>query len=131
MTTDDEHAAGEDPAGADSGDPVRELLLTLANQIDQIAMLFGGGRGSGPTVGFGGLDSVGVGLADVSGEISGLFSEIGDLLARLLAALIAVLESIAAALRSDPIAPQAPRQYEPIEVRISPGDRSAGGPDER
>ena len=58
------------------------------------------------------------GLGDVSGEITTLLAEIGDLVSRLIAALIAVLEAIAKALRSTPADPGAPRHYEPIAVRI-------------
>lgn len=102
-----------DDAGTD---PVREFLLGVAGQIDQLAALFGGGQraatAGGPAV---------ADLADVTGEITSLLAEIGDLLARLIAALIAVLEAVAAALRSAPAAGAAPApHYQAIAVRIDP-----------
>lgn len=149
MTADDENERDRRRDGPPAGDPVRDLLLGLAAQIDQLAALFGGGRtrrsaadgpseaggfGTSAFAGFGNAGSAGFdtggfgtgggeaadahGLGDVTGEITTLLAEIGDLLARLIAALIAVLEAIAKALRSTPADPGAPRHYEPIAVRI-------------
>lgn len=146
MTADDENERDRRRDGPPAGDPMRDLLLGLAAQIDQLAALFGdghtrrpaadgsseaGGFGTSAFAGFGnpGFDGPGCdpaggeasgvhGLGDVSGEITTLLAEIGDLLARLIAALIAMLEAIAKALRSTPADPGAPRHYEPIAVRI-------------
>jgi len=127
---------GSAGAGAHQSDMVRDLLLGLAGQIDQVAAMFGGNRsrrtdadgadtdqtfgagsfGSGQAAA--GAFSAGAGLGDVSGEITSLLAEIGDLLARLIAALIAVLEAIAKALRSTPADTSPPRHYQPIAVRI-------------
>lgn len=119
-------------------DPVRELLLGLAAQIDHVAALFapppqsatpGGGDAPGTRPGFAARadgGALGHALSGASGEITSLLAEIGDLLARLIAAVIAVLEAIAEALRSSPSSSAAPRQYEPIAVRF---DRPAAGRD--
>ncbi|GAB87179.1 hypothetical protein RVF83_21450 [Gordonia rubripertincta] len=120
---------GRDDRGAAQGDPVRDLLLGLANQIDALAALFAGGRqeataaASGYAAAFGADGPVGHALAGASGEIGSLLSEIGDLVARLLAAVIAVLEAIAEALRSAPSTISEPRHYEPIAVRIGSSRR--------
>ncbi|MGW0036084.1 hypothetical protein [Gordonia sp. NPDC003376] len=117
MSTDHDDRTG---GGPESGDPLRDLLLGLATQIDHLAAWVGGASADpGAAVAAGGMllrESLG---AEVAGEITTLMREIGDLLARLIAALIAVLEAIAAALRSSPTttAP-APRRYQPIEVRF-------------
>ncbi|GAB19362.1 hypothetical protein GOEFS_081_00520 [Gordonia effusa NBRC 100432] len=98
----------------DSSDLMREVLLGLAAQIDNLAGLFAGSP-----------DLVGAGVAghDLAGDISALLGEIGELLARLIATLIAVLEAIAKALRgsSANVGAGAPQQYQSIAVRI---DRS-------
>ncbi|MFW0791696.1 hypothetical protein [Gordonia sp. CPCC 205333] len=97
--------------GGDSPDLMRELLLGLATQIDNLAGLFAGSP-----------DLVGAGVAshDLSGDISALLGEIGELLARLIATLIAVLEAVAKALRGSPAnaGAGAPQQYQSIAVRI-------------
>ncbi|MEO9327574.1 hypothetical protein [Gordonia aurantiaca] len=154
MATDDGTSSGGGPGRDDHGghaDPVRDLLLGLANQIDALAALFAGAGGGSRTGGsderegdgaagsplaayaavFGADGPVGHALAGASGEITSLLSEIGDLIARLLAAIIAVLEAIAEALRSSPATATAPRHYEPIAVRISaPRNETTTGPDQ-
>ncbi|MFT4126680.1 MAG: hypothetical protein QM662_10670 [Gordonia sp. (in: high G+C Gram-positive bacteria)] len=134
MSTEDDDRGSDRHRGAGAGgdgaagDPLSDLLLALAAQIDQVA----GWIGTGPT------DVHGVGAAlvgqflndrigaEVAGEITALLREIGDLLARLIAALIAVLEAIATALRSDPATTPPPaRHYQPIAVRID-ADPTAG-----
>ncbi len=136
MGTDDEtfRQAGEGSAHErrdESADPVRDLLLGLATQIDHLAALFapapqtaapGGGTAAGARPGFAAFADggpLGHALAGASGEITSLLAEIGDLVARLIAAVIAVLEAVAEALRSSPTASAAPRQYEPIAVRFN------------
>ena len=116
--SDDDHSA--DPTGG-LGDPVREMLLGLAGQIDQLAGLLGGGStDSGESV---------AGLVDHDfsalltgflGEADHLITEIGDLIARMLAALITVLEAIAEMLRSAPAdGGPAPTPFQRIPVRIT------------
>lgn len=107
MTQDRDNAGGETP------DLMRELLLGLATQIDTLAGLF-----AAPPDG-GGASMAG---HDLSGDISALLGEIGELLARLIATLIAVLEALATALRGAPSQAEAgvPQQYQPIAVRIDP-----------
>ncbi|NMO03347.1 hypothetical protein HH308_19215 [Gordonia sp. TBRC 11910] len=110
MTQDRDHGA---TAGADPTDLMREVLLGLANQIDSLAAMFVGTPGAGAD---------GLVGPDLSGDISALLGEIGELLARLIATLIAVLEALAQALRGSSSATDAavPRQYQPIAVRIAP-----------
>lgn len=142
MGTDDGTSRGDGPdrddRGAAHGDPVRDLLLGLANQIDALAGLFArgpqdaGATVSGYAAAFGADGPVGHAFAGASGEITSLLSEIGDLIARLLAAVIAVLEAIAEALRSAPTTTSEPRHYEPIAVRIGTPRRpdARTGPDQ-
>ncbi|MCZ4534956.1 hypothetical protein O4159_05685 [Gordonia terrae] len=136
MGTDDEtfRQAGDGSAdGRRDGpaDPVRDLLLGLAAQIDHLAALFapapqsataGGADATGTRPGFAAFADggpLGHALSGASGEITSLLAEIGDLVARLIAAVIAVLEAIAEALRSSPTSSASPRQYEPIAVRFN------------
>ncbi len=136
MTPDDEPATGAGFTGPVS-DPLRDLILGFAAQIDQLAALFGGGRrmaatepggqgssGQGSSGQRSTIDASGTGpsITELTGEVTGLLAEIGDLLARLIAALIAVLEAIASALRSAPPAGAQPAatQYQAIAVRIDP-----------
>ena len=136
MGTDDEtfRQAGDGSAHErrdGPADPVRDLLLGLAGQIDHLAALFapapqaatsGGGEAAGTRPGFAALADggpLGHALSGASGEITSLLAEIGDLVARLIAAVIAVLEAIAEALRSSPTTSATPRQYEPIAVRFN------------
>lgn len=119
MDEKDSAAAGAARPDEGTSDPVRDLLLGLANQIDQLAALFGPGSADVVEATFGTGGSVGRILTGASGEISTLITEIGDLLARLLTAVIAVLEAIAEALRSAPAETSAPRHYQPIPVRIN------------
>ncbi len=109
MTQD--HDATGAGLGGDISDVVRELLLGLASQIDNLAAMFAGQPGN-----------VAVANHDLPGDISALFGEIGELLARLIATLIAVLEAIAKALRPSATGATstASAQYQPIEVRIDP-----------
>ncbi|MGV9710224.1 hypothetical protein ACWDTI_06120 [Gordonia sp. NPDC003424] len=104
MTSDDRTA----------GDPVRDLLLGVAAQIDQLATMFAPGpRGAGATAA--GASSI----TDMTGEIASLLAELGDVLARLIAALIAILEAVATALRSTPATgADAVPHYQAIAVRI-------------
>lgn len=141
MSTDDtsrgaDTGPGSARGGESTGDPLRDLLLALAAQIDVVAGWFGTGAPgptgrTGPTgtarpagSGSGGTTAAGAFLGDGSaaaavGEITSLMQEIGDLLARLIAALITLLEAIAAALRSAPAdAGAPPRRYQPIAVRL-------------
>lgn len=128
MGTDEGTSRGDGPdrddRGGPHGDPVRDLLLGVANQIDALAGLFAGGTqdagaaAAGYVAAFGADGPVGQTLAGASGEITSLLREIGDLIARLLATVIAVLEAIAEALRSAPSSVSEPRNYEPIAVRI-------------
>ena len=101
------------------GDPVRDFVLGIAAQIDQLAAIIGGGgqsASSGATRGAGARHQA---FGDVAGEISSLVAEIGDLVSRLIAALIAVLEAVANALRATPATHASPTaQYQPISVRI-------------
>lgn len=101
------------------GDPVRDFVLGIAGQIDQLAAIIGGGgqsASSGATRGAGARHQA---FGDVAGEISSLVAEIGDLVSRLIAALIAVLEAVANALRATPATQASPTaQYQPISVRI-------------
>lgn len=135
-------AGGSGAAAGAIPDPLREVLLGLAAQIDQVAAWFapGGARpGSAPgrdatdptasETGAGGAPRPG-GRADLAGEITTLLAEIGDLLARLIAALIAVLEAIAAALRATP-APESPppAHYQSIAVRVD-AEPPFGRPDQ-
>ncbi|MDY6811899.1 hypothetical protein GIY30_06980 [Gordonia sp. HNM0687] len=129
MTSDDTTGRGDDNVAGHSrgpgGDPLRDFLLGLAAQIDQLAAMFGG---PGPRHSTGtGRQRAGTSdaaadvadLVDLSGEITSLLAELGDLLARLIAALIAVLEAIARALRSTPpTGPRAGNGYQQIAVRI-------------
>ncbi|MFE0749537.1 hypothetical protein [Gordonia sp. NPDC058843] len=136
MGTDDETFRQAGDGSADDrrdgpADPVRDLLLGLATQIDNLAGLFapapqshtpGSGEAAGARPGFAALvdgGPLGHALSGASGEITSLLAEIGDLVARLIAAVIAVLEAIAEALRSSPTTSSAPRQYEPIAVRFN------------
>ncbi|MFW0787408.1 hypothetical protein AAFP35_23165 [Gordonia sp. CPCC 206044] len=122
MTSDDTSGASDRArTGHDHGagaDPIRDFLLGVAGQIDQLAAMFAApaprtAAASGP---------------DLSGEITSLLTEIGDLLARLIAALIAVLEAIAKALRSTPsTAPGGAARYQPIAVRIRTDDHADHG----
>ncbi|MEE3852424.1 hypothetical protein VZC37_18940 [Gordonia sp. LSe1-13] len=131
MTSDDTTGRGGDDAAGhsrgSSGDPLRDFLLGLAGQIDQLAAVFGGTgprrpAATGPRADSASADAAN--LADLSGEITSLLSELGDLLARLIAALIAVLEAIASALRSTPpMAGNEDPAYQPISVRIDLGGR--------
>lgn len=129
MTSDDTTGSGDDNvaghARGPDGDPLRDFLLGLAAQIDQVAAMFGGtgprqssasgrGRTGSPDPAADVAD-----LVDLSGEITSLLAELGDLLARLISALIAVLEAIASALRSAPqTSPRADTGYQQIAVRI-------------
>ncbi len=130
MTSDDTSGHGDQHThrhtrGA-GPDPIREFLLGVAGQIDQLAALFGGtpGRAAAAT-GPGGGDAAS--FVDVTGEITSLLAEIGDLLARLIAALIAVLDAVATALRSAPApGPDPAQRYQPIAVRIDPTGRPPG-----
>ena len=130
-------SAGAQSAGTQSdgaratGDPLREILLALAGQIDQVASWFATDpkHAESAVDGVGGVAGLGQmlsgvflrdGLGDeVAGEITSLLRECGELLARLIAALIAVLEAVANALRATPqtAGPQ-PRHYQPIAVRL-------------
>lgn len=107
MTQDRDNAGGETP------DLMRDLLLGLATQIDTLAGLFAAAPGS---------DGAAMSGPDLSGDISALLGEVGELLARLIATLIAVLEALAKALRGAPGQSGAgvPQQYQPIAVRIDP-----------
>ncbi|MFT4043621.1 MAG: hypothetical protein QM673_10710 [Gordonia sp. (in: high G+C Gram-positive bacteria)] len=105
-------------SGRQSGDPVREFILGIATQIDALAALIGGARGT-TNANQPGERAYTAPLLDAAGEISSLLGEIGDLLARLLDALIAVLEAAAAALRASPSAGATPRHYQPISVRLA------------
>lgn len=149
MATDDGTSSGGGAGRDENGghaDPVRDLLLGLANQIDALAALFAGGGHHGaasddgtaagsPLAGYAAAFSadgpVGHALAGASGEITSLLTEIGDLISRLLAAVIAVLEAIAEALRSSPATTTPPRHYEPIAVRVSAPGARPGGSDVR
>ncbi|AZG43678.1 hypothetical protein [Gordonia insulae] len=128
MTSDDTTGPGDDDnvAGHErgaTGDPVRDFLLGVATQIDQLAAVFGGTGQRGAANGFS-VDTAALG--DLSGEITTLITEIGDLLARLIAALIAVLEAMAGVLRSGPAtAPDGTPHYQPISVRIDVTDPSS------
>lgn len=146
MTSDDEDQHSE-PAGDSRGasdahagdgwsgpvsDPIRDLILGFAAQIDQVAALFAGGTrpaaAAAATGGTAGSTAPGPSIPELAGEVTGLLAEIGDLLARLIAALIAVLEAIAAALRSTP-SPHArpgPAHYQAIAVRIDPAATAPG-----
>lgn len=147
MGTDDETFRQTGDGSADErrdgpADPVRDLLLGLAAQIDHLAALFapapqpagsGGEEAAGARPGFATLvdgGPLGHALSGASGEITSLLAEIGDLVARLIAAVIAVLEAIAEALRSSPTSSSTPRQYEPIAVRFNgpAAGRDAGVP---
>lgn len=135
MTSDDTAGPGTDQGRAhDMGaadqhrdrDHVREFLLGIAAQIDQLATLFAP-DGAGSSAGSAG-SPVSALLAEVPGEITSLLSEIGDLIARLIAALIAVLEAIAKALRSSPQGGPAPApRYQPIAVRIDADSATTSG----
>jgi len=106
-----EHAAGASAGG--SGDPLRDVLLGFAGQIDQLAALIGGNR---PGAGAEQTSRIG----ELAGELGTLVSELGDLLARILSALIAVLEAVAQLLRSAPAPSTEPAAgFEVIPVRIS------------
>lgn len=101
------------------GDPVRDFVLGIAAQIDQLAAIIGGGGQSASTGAARGTGARHQAFGDVAGEISSLVAEIGDLIPRLIAALIAVLEAVANALRATPAAHTPPTaQYQPIAVRI-------------
>ncbi|MGC5256861.1 hypothetical protein ACPXCG_10955 [Gordonia sp. DT218] len=123
---DDDNVAGH--ARGATGDPVRDFLLGVAAQIDQLAALFGGpgqgaaGQHASATAGV----STDAGtFADLTGDITTLLTELGDLVARLIAALIAVLEAMANALRSTPSTTgDVAQHYQPIAVRIDVVDRS-------
>ncbi|GAB90422.1 hypothetical protein [Gordonia rhizosphera] len=123
MTSDDTSGHGDQHThrhtrGA-GPDPIREFLLGVAGQIDQLASLFGGTPGHAAAAAGPGGDAAS--FVDVTGEITSLLAEIGDLLARLIAALIAVLEAVATALRSAPgPGPDPTQHYQPIAVRIDP-----------
>ncbi|MFT3715480.1 MAG: hypothetical protein QM774_05895 [Gordonia sp. (in: high G+C Gram-positive bacteria)] len=112
----DEQSA-EGTGGA--ADPVRELLLGLAGQIDQLAGLLGGAGKDGVLD----LGDAGGVFAGLLGEVDHVMTEIGDLIARLLAALIAVLEAIADMLRKAP-AESGPvsTPFQSIPVRITATD---------
>lgn len=103
----------EDPASGgspgESPDLLRDLILGLAGQIDNLASLF---APSG--------DGAGLAEHDLSADIGALLGELGELLARLLATLIAVLEAIVKALRGAPADPAAATRahYQPIAVRV-------------
>ncbi|WP_238423417.1 hypothetical protein [Gordonia sp. 'Campus'] len=138
MGTDEETSrqAG-DGSGRDrhdgTADPVRDLLLGLAAQIDHLAAMFAPGPQDAAAAGaglgaFAPGGPLGNALAGASGEITSLLTEIGDLIARLIAAVVAVLEAIAEALRSAPSTAAAPRHYEPIAVRIGPPAPTPGEP---
>ncbi|MGC4934944.1 hypothetical protein ACLQ3C_14820 [Gordonia sp. DT30] len=126
-------ASGADRGGS-AGDPLRELLLSLAGQIDVVAGWLGTGeQPAGAPSGAGTFlhetflrDGLG---ADLVGDVTSLMREIGDLLARLIAAFITLLEAIAAALRTVPAdAGPAPRRYQPISVRLSDDPRAPRAP---
>lgn len=124
---DDRTAGGErSSASADAqagADPLRDLLLGLAAQIDQVASWF---ATSGHPAASGDVGQLLTGVfardgrgADIAGEFTSLIREGGDLLARLITALIAVLETVAEALRSGPATTSPPaRHYQQIEVRL-------------
>ncbi|MFW0792859.1 hypothetical protein AAFP30_03515 [Gordonia sp. CPCC 205515] len=122
MTSDD--TTGRDDDGrarsrSAAGDPVRDLFLGVAAQIDQLAAMF---APAPRTASAGAADGAAAGMStigEISGEITSLIAELGDVLARLIAALIAVLEAVAAALRSTPASgsPDMPH-YQAIAVRI-------------
>lgn len=120
---------GDHGRHARGADPLRELMLGLAAQIDQVAgwiSAAGGGAAAGAATGDGSpTGSPGV---DAVGDISVLLAEIGDLLARLIAALIAILEALARALHTTPSA-QAPSTaaYQPIRVEIGDDATSSAG----
>ncbi|MYR05194.1 hypothetical protein GTV32_02110 [Gordonia sp. SID5947] len=127
MTSDDTTGPGDDNvaghARGATGDPVRDFLLGVAAQIDQLAALFGGtgqrSTGQHAAAATAGVSADTGAFADLAGDITALLAELGDLLARLLAALIAVLEAMADAVRSSPAATaDAPQHYQPIAVRI-------------
>ncbi|GAA3691741.1 hypothetical protein [Gordonia hankookensis] len=125
---DDDNVAGQ--ARGATGDPVRDFLLGVAAQIDQLAALFGGtgGRATGQhATATAGVSADAGTFADLTGDITTLLTELGDLLARLIAALIAVLEAMANALRSTPASNtgDSAQPYQPIAVRIDVVDRSA------
>ncbi|MFT4201456.1 hypothetical protein [Gordonia sp. (in: high G+C Gram-positive bacteria)] len=108
--------AGGTGNGAGSTDAVieavRELLSGLAAQIDHLAGVFAPGAAAG---------TVAEGLAaEVSGDISTLFAEVGELLARLIATLIAILEAAVKVLRSAPAdgGQAAAAAYQDIAVAI-------------
>ncbi|GAA1482866.1 hypothetical protein GCM10009624_33060 [Gordonia sinesedis] len=119
-------------------DPLRDLLLGLAAQIDQVASWFAPGapRQSGAARQPGGTRQPGAatsgsagGPGELAAEITTLLAEIGDLLARLIAALIAILEAIAAALRAAPAEPaEPPTHYQSIAVRIDADAAAPGVP---
>ncbi len=153
MTSNGEDTGGahQSASGADGGtDVVRDLLLSLATNIDTIASMFAppghpaarpsaGADVTAPTTAGGvpfasstsGVDGqagaqvpIGDYLAEASGEIATLLVELGDLLARLLTALIAVLEAVVRALQADSAQPSGPRvhtAYAPITVRVNRG----------
>ncbi|WP_439029221.1 hypothetical protein [Gordonia terrae] len=137
MGTDEEtfRQAG-DGSGRDrqdgAADPVRDLLLGLAAQIDHLAAMFAPGpQDAAAGAGLGAFapgGPLGNALAGASGEITSLLTEIGDLIARLIAAVVAVLEAVAEALRSAPSTAATPRHYEPIAVRIGPPAPAPGEP---
>ncbi|WP_132991578.1 hypothetical protein [Gordonia zhaorongruii] len=109
--TDNERDSRGDAAGGN--DPVKDMLLGFAANIDQLAGLIGG-----TTTGFGPDTSSGP-IPELAGELGGLLKELGDLLARILAAFIAVLEAIAEMLRSTPPDTARPSPFETIPVRIT------------
>lgn len=123
-------APGSDRADAD---PVRDLLLVLAAQIDHVASWFAttsptAGSARGPAADAAAMGAAAGALltdgggAHLVGEVAALLRELGDLLAKLITALIAVLEAVAAALRTVPAGAAAPpRQYQPIAVRFDAG----------
>ena len=112
--TDHERDAG---AGSAAGDPMQELLLRFAANIDQLAALIGGAGADQATGAANGL--LAGPLPGLVGEFGTVLKELGDLLARILAALIAVLEAVAEMLRSTPKTTAEPTRFEAIPVRIT------------
>lgn len=123
------HDSGDHGGHAHGADVLRELMLGLAAQIDQVAgWISGAGRAAPAGAAAGDGSSAGSPGVDVAGDISVLLAEIGDLLARLIAALIAILEAVARALHSSPTAEAPPMAaYQPIRVRIGDDVATSAG----
>ncbi|WP_161896883.1 hypothetical protein [Gordonia spumicola] len=99
-----------------NGDPMQEMLLGFAANIDQLAAIIGGGQSAAASA-VGGAPGP---IPELAAELGTLLTELGDLLARILSAFIAILEAIAGSLRSEPAAPPTSSTgFESIPVRIA------------